>query len=101
MSRIARFRCTEQKPVPSHWVGSGGPFQNMHVCLEAFTRPITGLLGDKLVIFTDAQAALSRLRNHDEGPGQQIARWAFKTETALCREGVSIEYRWVPLACRL
>jgi hypothetical protein len=60
-----------------------------------------GLLGDKLVIFTDAQAALSRLRNHDEGPGQQIARWAFKSETALCREGVSIEYRWVPLACRL
>jgi hypothetical protein len=43
MSRIARFRCTEQKPVPSHWVGSGGPFQNMHVCLEAFTRPITDL----------------------------------------------------------
>jgi hypothetical protein len=29
-------------------------------------------------------------------PGQQIVRWAYKVETALCREGVNIEYRWVP-----
>jgi hypothetical protein len=29
-------------------------------------------------------------------PGQQIVRWAYMVETALCREGVNIEYRWVP-----
>jgi ribonuclease HI len=62
----------------------------------ALRRQKDGLLGDTLVIFTDAQAALSRLRNDDEGPGQQLAHRAFNIESALGRRGIRIECRWVP-----
>jgi ribonuclease HI len=62
----------------------------------ALRRRKEGLLGDKLAIFTHAQAALLRLRNDNEGPGQQVTRWSFENEHELHREGVGIEYRWVP-----
>jgi ribonuclease HI len=50
----------------------------------------------RLTIFSDAQAALRRLRNDDEGPGQLLTRRAFWAEDQLHRHGVNIEYRWIP-----
>jgi ribonuclease HI len=50
----------------------------------------------KVAIFSDAQAALLRLHNDNEGPGQLLAQRTFFVEKALQRHGIMIEYRWLP-----
>jgi ribonuclease HI len=49
-----------------------------------------------ITIFTDAQAALKRIRNNDPGPGQWLARRILRTERQLRQAGWTTEFRWVP-----
>jgi ribonuclease HI len=49
-----------------------------------------------LTIFTDAQAALKRIRNDDPGPGQWLARRILRTERQLRQAGWTTEFRWIP-----
>jgi ribonuclease HI len=49
-----------------------------------------------ITIFTDAQAALKRIRNDDPGPGQWLARRILRTERQLRQAGWTTEFRWVP-----
>jgi hypothetical protein len=46
--------------------------------------------------FSDAQAALLRLCNDNEGPGQLLAQRTFFVEKALQCRGITIEYWWLP-----
>jgi ribonuclease HI len=55
-----------------------------------------GQVFNKIAIFSDAQAALRRLRNDNEGPGQLLARNSLLAEDRLRRRGIDIEYRWIP-----
>jgi ribonuclease HI len=50
----------------------------------------------KVAVFSDAQAALLRLRTDDEGPGQCIGRRISWEEQELRSRKVSVEYRWLP-----
>jgi ribonuclease HI len=47
-------------------------------------------------IFTDAQAALKRIKNDDPGPGQWLAHRILHTERQLRQAGWLTEFRWVP-----
>jgi ribonuclease HI len=49
-----------------------------------------------VTIFTDAQAALKRIRNDDPGPGQWLARRILHTERQLRQAGWTTEFRWIP-----
>jgi ribonuclease HI len=49
-----------------------------------------------VTIFTDAQAALKRIRNDDPGPGQWLARRILRTERQLRQAGWTTEFRWIP-----
>jgi ribonuclease HI len=49
-----------------------------------------------ITFFTDAQAALKRIRNDDPGPGQWLARRIIRTERQLRQAGWTTEFRWVP-----
>jgi hypothetical protein len=49
-----------------------------------------------LTIFTDAQAALKRIRNDAPGPDQWLVRQILHTERQLRQVGWTTEFRWVP-----
>jgi ribonuclease HI len=49
-----------------------------------------------VTIFTDAQAALKRIRNDAPGPGQWLVRRILHTERQLRQAGWTTEFRWVP-----
>jgi ribonuclease HI len=51
-----------------------------------------------ITIFTDAQAALKRIRNDEAGPGQWLARRIIRVERQLLvrQEGWLTEFRWIP-----
>ena len=53
-------------------------------------------LGPAITIFTDAQAALQRIKHDDQGPGQRLAQRVHVLETVLQSQGTSVEFRWVP-----
>jgi ribonuclease HI len=56
----------------------------------------TGHAFRKVAVFSDAQAALMRLRTDNEGPGQCIGRWISREAQELRRQEVSVEFRWLP-----
>jgi len=55
-----------------------------------------GLRGNRVWIFSDAQAALRRVRKLDDGPGQPIVRAIHTFERSLSKLGIEVEYCWVP-----
>jgi ribonuclease HI len=48
-----------------------------------------------VTIFTDAQAALKRIRNEASGPGQWLVRRILHTERQLRQAQWTTEFRWV------
>jgi ribonuclease HI len=49
-----------------------------------------------VTIFSDAQAALDRLRSDSPGPGQKLGRLINAEAAELRKWGIHMEYRWVP-----
>ena len=50
----------------------------------------------RVVVFTDSQATLTRIQSDQEGPGQNLTKMLFHWEQRLEARGANIEYRWVP-----
>jgi ribonuclease HI len=49
-----------------------------------------------VTVFSDAQAALTRLRSDAAGPGQDLARDIHEEIAHIRREHTEVEFRWVP-----
>jgi ribonuclease HI len=64
---------------------------------DAWAAHLTRLGGPQVItIFTDAQAALKRIRDDEAGPGQWLARRIIRVERQLRQKGWLTEFRWIP-----
>jgi hypothetical protein len=75
---------------------------------ELFTlRRATIMIGDqvedmisegvqKIIIFTDSDAALNRIQHNKPGPGQTWASAIIRSTEDICRQNIQLEFRWVP-----
>jgi ribonuclease HI len=50
----------------------------------------------KIIIFTDSQAALNRIQHNEPGPGQTWASAIITSTEEICRQNIQLEFRWVP-----
>jgi ribonuclease HI len=50
----------------------------------------------KIIIFTDSQAALNRIQYNGPGPGQTWASAIIRTTEEIYRLKIQLEFRWVP-----
>jgi ribonuclease HI len=50
----------------------------------------------KIIIFTDSQAALNRIQHNEPGPGQTWASAIIRSTEEICRQNIQLESRWVP-----
>jgi ribonuclease HI len=50
----------------------------------------------KIIIFTDSQAALNRIQHNEPGPGQTWASAIIRSTEEICRQNIQLEFRWVP-----
>jgi ribonuclease HI len=49
----------------------------------------------KIIIFTDSQAALNRGQHNEPGPGQIWASAIIRSTEEICRQNIQLEFRWV------
>jgi ribonuclease HI len=50
----------------------------------------------KIIIFTDSQAALNRIHRTEPGPGQTWASAIIRSTEEIYRQNIQLEFRWVP-----
>jgi ribonuclease HI len=51
---------------------------------------------DRLIIFTDSQASLSRIQHNGSGPGQTWASAIIQNSNEILGQNIQLEFRWVP-----
>ncbi|KAA8892857.1 hypothetical protein FN846DRAFT_1008696 [Sphaerosporella brunnea] len=49
------------------------------------------IINDKVVVWTDSQATLTRIWDDSQGPGQAMTRWLYRCEKELIDKGAAIE----------
>jgi ribonuclease HI len=57
---------------------------------------IRGTLVKRVIVFSDSQAALKRIRTDKIGPGQTLAKEIIAQATKLVESDIRIILRWVP-----
>jgi hypothetical protein len=50
----------------------------------------------KMIIFTDSQAAVNRIQHNEPGPGHTWASAIIRSTEDICTLNIQLEFRWVP-----
>jgi ribonuclease HI len=50
----------------------------------------------KIIIFTDSQAALNRIQHNEPAPGQTWASAIIRSTEDISRQNIQLEFRWIP-----
>ena len=68
----------------------------LELCLLDLSASSDAIPGASCNVFTDSQAAITRLRDDRPGPGQHMASRGIRLTTEIVQRGATVSIRWVP-----